>query len=79
MMRTYQGRLLPTPDAEVSLDSYAEQYGKAERTQFNKLAAGDDAGKLNSSGNRATVFTTLGEAKPAWRPWHLPRTCMESR
>jgi hypothetical protein len=32
-----------------------------------------------SSGNRAAVFTILGETKPAWRPWHLPRTCMESR
>ena len=49
MMRTYQCRLLPTPDAEVSLASYAEQYGKAERTLFNKLAAGDDAGKLKPS------------------------------
>ena len=41
--------ILPTPDAEVSLASYAEQYGKAERTLFNKLAAGDDAGKLKPS------------------------------
>ena len=32
-----------------SLASYAEQYGKAERTLFSKLAAGDDAGKLKSS------------------------------
>jgi hypothetical protein len=49
MMRTYQCRLLPTPDAEVSLASYAEQYGKAERTLFSNLAAGDDAGKLKPS------------------------------
>lgn len=46
MMRTYQSRPMLSPEAEATLQAYAEGYGRAERCLFGKLAGGEDAGKL---------------------------------
>jgi IS605 OrfB family transposase len=48
MQRTYETRLPSAPERNAILDAYAELYGRAERTLFARLRAGDRIATLKS-------------------------------
>jgi IS605 OrfB family transposase len=49
MQRTYETRLPPVPERNLILDGYAELYGRAERTLFARLCAGERVATLKSA------------------------------
>jgi IS605 OrfB family transposase len=49
MQRTYETKLPATPERDQTLDAYAALYGRAERTLFARLCAGERVATLKSA------------------------------